>query len=121
MGVFPTTGCTYSPRVRASSLLSAAISASLMAIRLRVCRLTLDHRELAAASREDFAHRSVSTALLLPGVIVVTSPQPRALSSEQLHAPNSPRAPQRLSSGLRNGAGNGPRGWYAPRETPLSI
>src|ERR671913_2516856 len=105
-GVFPTTGCTSSPRVRASSLLSAAISASLMAIRLRVCRLTLDHRELAAVSRDDFAHRSVSTALLLPGVIVVRSPQPRA----QLHAPNSPRAPQCLSSGLRNGAGNGPAG-----------
>src|ERR671911_119695 len=115
--VAPTTGRTSSPRARASSLLSAAISASLMAIRLRACRLTLDRRELAAVSRDDFAHRSVSTALLLPGVIVVRSPQSRA----QLHAPNSPRAPQRLSSGLRNGAGNGPCGWYAPREAPQSI
>src|SRR5215207_2129340 len=96
-GVSPTTICTSSPRVRASSLLSAAISASLMAIRLRALLLTLERRELAAVSRDDFAHRSVSTALLRSGVIVLTSPQPRA-SSSTAHAPCSPRTPNSSAS-----------------------
>src|ERR671921_2466385 len=79
--VAPRAGCASSPRNRLSSCLSAMISASLMAICLRACLLNLDRRDRAAASRDDFVHRSVSTVLPPPGVIVLRSPQPRALSS----------------------------------------
>src|SRR5215204_4407126 len=80
-GVAPRAGRASSPRIRLSSCLSAMVSASLIAICLRACLLKLDRRERAAASRDDLAHRSVSTVLPPPGVIVLRSPQSRALSS----------------------------------------
>src|SRR5215207_6611957 len=58
------------PCIRASSLLSAAISPSLRAICLLACLLALDRMAFAAAPREDLATRSARYALRLPKIVI---------------------------------------------------
>src|SRR5215211_3996768 len=70
-GVPLTTGLcgSPSPRTRASSLLSVAISPSLTAICLRACLVVFDRKAPVAAFRNAFAPRSASKILRLPKTI----------------------------------------------------